>query len=56
MWKSIFRAIGHFICEAVVFVRRVTLVFFVFLLAVFVLTIYMPNNVQRAIEIFRNIL
>lgn len=54
MWKAVFSAIGHFICGLVSFVRNIVFISFLFLLSVFILTIVMPENVQKAIEIFRS--
>ena len=45
-----------FVVGFVKFSRNILLLSFVFLLGIFILTIFMPQNMLQAIEIFKNLL
>lgn len=45
-----------FVVGLVKFCRNVFMILFFFLITIVILTIVMPNNVQTAIEIFKNLL
>ena len=45
-----------FVVGIVKFCRNIFMISFLFLIAIVILTIVMPNNVQTAIEIFKNLL
>lgn len=54
--KSVLKAIGGFICGLVKFSRSIIFISFMFVLVVFSLAILLPENVQKAIDIFENLL
>ena len=53
---KLFSFIGKFIFNIFKFIKIITIVFFISCVATFFLTIFMPENVLQAIEIFKNIL
>lgn len=53
---KILSALGAFICGLVKFSKNIIMISFLFLISVFILTVFMPDNVLRAIEIFKNFL
>lgn len=54
--KAIFSAIGKFICGVFKLAKNIIFISFIFLLVVFILAVIMPQNVEKAIEIFKNFL
>ena len=50
------KTIGSFFVGVFKFLRRIAFILILFFIAVFILTIFLPENVNLAIEIFKNIL
>lgn len=48
-----FSFIGSFLCGLTKFVKNIFTLSFVFLLVVFILAVIMPENMQKALEIFK---
>lgn len=48
-------AIGRFIIGLVKLTRNIIFISFLFLLSVFVVAMFLPQNVQSAINIFKNL-
>jgi hypothetical protein len=48
-------AIGRFIIGLVQLTRNIIFISFLFLLSVFVVAMFLPQNVQSAINIFKNL-
>lgn len=54
--KKFFGAIGRFLCGTIKFCKNIVSLSFLFCLIVFILTVFMPENVLNAINIFKNLL
>lgn len=54
--KSVLKVIGGFICGLIKFSRSIIFISFVFVLGVFSLAILLPENVQKALEIFTHLI
>lgn len=54
--RKLFGAIGSFLCGTIKFCKNIVSLSFLFCLIVFILTVFMPENVKIALEIFKNLL
>lgn len=53
---KVLSALGLFICGLVKFCRNIFMISFLFVISIFILTVFMPENVLKAVEIFKNFL
>jgi hypothetical protein len=52
---KILSALGRFVIGLVKFIRDVSYISYLFVIAVFLLGVFMPENLQKVLEIFKNL-